>query len=83
MTHFLVESYLPPGAELPVAVDEAAGAEAHRARLLQTLYAPDDELCYCLFEGESAREVESLSRAAGLAVDRLVMVRLAEPRGGA
>ena len=45
---------------------------AGRARLLQTLYVPDDEICFYLFESESAELVEEATSEAGIELTRIM-----------
>jgi hypothetical protein len=56
--------------------DEELAPVLHGARLLQSLYLPEDELYLYLFEAESVGDVRRAAAAAKLVVDR---VRAVEP----
>lgn len=75
MARFLVESYLPSGSRDSLAADaarlRAAAARLERVELLSTLYVPDDEVCFYVFESESAELVAEVSRTAKLEFDRV------------
>jgi hypothetical protein len=47
----------------------AAGTEIDYIR---TTFAPDDGRCMCLFEGNSASDVQRLNEEAGIPFDRVV-----------
>ncbi len=78
MARFLVESYLPAGSRDSLAADaarlRAAAAQLERVELLSTVYVPEDEVCFYLFESESAELVAEASRAARLEFDRVQQV---------
>jgi hypothetical protein len=78
---YLAERYVPAHLRRAIADDvnrvRAAGTDG--VQLLQTLYVPDDEVCFHLFESESVELVEQASRAAGFEVQRVLrVVSLAE-----
>jgi hypothetical protein len=77
MEHFLAERYVPKrhrsSLDRDAAVVRAAGAP-DRIRLLQRLYVPGDEICFYLFESESAELVEHISRTVGLGLERVLPV---------
>jgi hypothetical protein len=77
--HYLAERYLSPRSGIFLAEDVARvqAVAAGRARLLQTLYVPDDEICFYLFESESAELVEQAGVAAGLDLTRVQRVSVA------
>ena len=84
MARFLVESYLPSGSRDSLAADaarlRAAAARLERVELLRTVYVPEDEVCFYLFESESAELVAEVSRSAELEFDRVQpVVALDEP----
>ncbi len=75
MARFLVESYLPSGNRC-----RAAAARLERVELLRTVYVPEDEVCFYLFESDSAELVAEVSRSAALELDRVQpVVALDEP----
>ena len=84
MTEFLVELYVPRGES-----DAAAGAarRARRAALeisrqgarvsfVRSIFVPDDETCFHLFEADTADAVREVASRA-----ELVYERIAEARG--
>ncbi len=75
MARFLVESFLPSGSRDSLAADaarlRAAAAKLERVELVSTVYVPEDEVCFYLFESDSAELVAEASRAAELEFDRV------------
>ncbi len=79
-TEFLAELYLPRlrAGELDDAAARArAAAAAMRrdgtpVRYVRSLFVPEDETCFFLFEAPSAEAVAEASRRAGIAVERVV-----------
>jgi len=73
--HYLVESYVQTGGSgepaPPARPDAGPGA-----RLLQSLYVPEDELCLSLVEADSPEQAGRASAAAGLSADRVLAVTL-------
>jgi hypothetical protein len=78
MAHYLVERYLPPSrrASLDRDRDRIVLASNGDARLLETLYVGDDEVCLHLFESESPALVGRAGRRAGVQFDRIVAVQV-------
>jgi len=76
MSRFLAERYVPTHLRRAIAddVNRVHAAQADGVRLIQTFYVPDDEVCFHLFESESAELVEQTSRAAGVEVQRVLAV---------
>lgn len=72
--HYLAERYLSPRSGIFLAEDVARvqAVAAGRARLLQTLYVLDDEICFYLFESESAALVEEATSDAGIELTRVM-----------
>ena len=79
MGQYLVERHLPGISPDQLA---AAAASAKRTtaemtregmpvRYLRTTFLPDDERCYCLFEGPSADAVAAANDRAGLPYERV------------
>lgn len=78
MTEYLVEVYVPgSGPELSRAVLRARSvADSSQAqssvRYLRSIFLPEDETCFHLYEAVSAAAVEEASRRAEVAFDRVV-----------
>ena len=90
MPNYLVESYAPrSGAPLDEAIARvrlaakqiaAAGAELHHVR---STFVPEDEICFHVFEAESAAVVDEVGRRAGLPFERVVEAMPVTPGGRA
>jgi hypothetical protein len=79
MAEFLVELYVPE------TDPEAAGCGAKSARLaaeeltregvsvtyLQSIFVPEDETCFFLYEAEAAADVEKAARRASIRFERI------------
>jgi len=78
MEHYLAERYLSPrgGSVLAADVARVRAEVGTTVRLLHTFYVPDDEICFHLFESESAELVEQVGVAAGLDLTRVQRVSL-------
>ncbi len=76
MNHYLAERYLPSHHRdgLASQIARVHAQASPRMRLLETLYVPDDEVCFHLFESESPELVEQASRSAGFEVQRVLPV---------
>jgi len=75
MEHFLAERYLTAHSlRVEPAIRALREPGPGHARLLQTLFIPDDEVCFYLFESESADQVERTGLEAGLRFDRILPV---------
>jgi hypothetical protein len=78
VAEFLVELHLPRRACSSVAAANArAGAEALTregtpVRHLRTIFIPDDEVCFHLFEAASADVVEEAARRARITFERVL-----------
>ena len=80
MSEFLVEVYLSPTAAAgsiprPEDVSRAADQlteEGQRVQLLQSVFVPQDETCFFLFEAQSKDVVVEAARRCGLRFERLV-----------
>ena len=73
MGRFLAERYLPASARESLARDAARldnGAEPG-VRLLLTLYCPDDDTCFHLFDAGSAALIQRTASAAGIELNRI------------
>ena len=77
---FLVELYVQRGA--PTDVDSLAAAarvaaealsrEGTRIRCLRSMFVPEDETCFLVFEAADREHVLAATNRAGLTVDRIV-----------
>ena len=80
MEHYLAELYLSRLARSDLAAAarrvEAAAAELTRegsaTRYLRTIFVPEDETCFYLFEAESAETVASVGGRAQLTFERVL-----------
>ena len=79
MTEFLGELYVPRAHAVAVEADEArvraAAAELTREgrpiHVLRTIFVPEDEMCFYLFEATSAGAVREVGARAALLFDRV------------
>ena len=87
MAEFLVELYLSAADSRSTLADgrrraRAAAADLRRegvtVRFVRSLFLPQDETCYYLFEAGSAAVARQVAERAGLAVDRVVPAESAE-----
>ncbi|HTW08621.1 MAG TPA: nickel-binding protein [Acidimicrobiales bacterium] len=82
MPEFLVEVYYPrsaPASTVPGPAEVAAAAEqlskeGLAARLVRSLFVPDDETCFYLFQAESIEVVREAARRSQLRCDRVAEV---------
>jgi hypothetical protein len=83
VNHYLAERYLPSHRRegLDDEIERMHAAASARVRLLETLYVPDDEVCFHIFESESPELVQEASRSAGFEVSRVLRV-IALTQGG-
>jgi hypothetical protein len=79
VSEFLVEVYLSPAAaeSMPRPEDVSRAAdqltrEGQRVQLLQSVFVPEDETCFFLFEAQSRDAVAETTRRCGLRFERLV-----------
>jgi uncharacterized protein DUF4242 len=81
-TTFLVEAYLPGGgtaaleplADRARSAAEAACAAGIQVRHVRSFLAPDDEMCFHVFEAESAAEAGRAADLGSLDHDRITEV---------
>lgn len=59
---------------MPAAFDGATLAAHPAVRLLQTIYLPEDEVCFYLLESDSLEQVRRASADAGLPVELIHQV---------
>jgi hypothetical protein len=78
MTQFLVELYMPRvngdaaerGAAQARLGAEALTSEGRPVRYLRSIFVPEEETCFFIFEAASAEDVEDAARRASLPADR-------------
>ncbi len=73
MPSFLVEVYAPRSARLGEleAAARAAAQAANGVRYLESIFVPEDETCFHLFDGPSAERVCEAARRSALVVQRI------------
>jgi Protein of unknown function (DUF4242) len=84
MTEFLVELYVSKtdcaavmtGAERLNHAAAELTAEGRPVRLVRSIFVPEDETCYLLFEAVTAESVHETARRAALAPERVVETTL-------
>jgi hypothetical protein len=86
MKNFLVEAYTPAGASISeieertrLATAEAAGM-GQTVRYLRSIFVPEDEICFHLFEADSSEAVRAASERARLMPARIVETMPLEER---
>ena len=79
MPSFLVETYLPRPGKARLRSAQRARAAARelaergtRIRFVRSMYVPDDEICFLVFDAISADAVEDTCTRAGLRFERVV-----------
>ena len=80
MATYLVERHLPgfTTEQLPAAAGAAKAATEQMAqegvpvRYLRSTFVPDEEKCFCLFNGPSVEAVREANERAGLPFDRIL-----------
>ncbi|PWJ12870.1 DUF4242 domain-containing protein [Jannaschia seohaensis] len=55
-----------------IATAERMSGNGDPIRYLRSTFAPEDGRCMCLFDGESAEQVQRLNETAGLPYERVV-----------
>jgi len=53
-----------------------AAATSAGVRFIRSIFVPDDEMCFLVFEAESAAAVAHLAEQAALPIDRVVRAEL-------
>jgi hypothetical protein len=53
-----------------------AAEESADVRFVRSIFVPDDEMCFFVFEAESAAAVAHLAEQAALPIDRVVRAEL-------
>lgn len=90
MTSFVVETFVPAGSHAQFADDveglRRLAATGGAVRHIRSFLVPGDEMGFHLVEAVTARDVEVISRRAGIEPERIVeavrMDRLDRPRHG-
>ncbi|HYZ79532.1 MAG TPA: hypothetical protein VE596_19390 [Gaiellaceae bacterium] len=80
MEQYLVELYLPRRDEAALAdaavraraASEQLTSEGRQGRYLRTIFVPQDEICFHLYEAQAADVVGEASRRAQIAYERIV-----------
>ena len=80
MEQYLVELYLPRRDEAALAdaamraraASEQLTSEGRQVRYLRTIFVPQDEICFHLYEAHTADEVGEASLRAQIAYERIV-----------
>jgi uncharacterized protein DUF4242 len=89
MAEFLLEVYatrtdsraVVAAARRARAAADWVASEGSRVRYVRSIFVPEDETCFYIYEADSVGTVQEAARRAGLAVDRVVEARSAEERG--
>jgi uncharacterized protein DUF4242 len=89
MAEFLLEVYAPrsdqgavvTGTQRAREAADALASEGLPVRHLRSIFVPEDETCFYVYEADSAGTVREAARRAGLPVDRVVEARSTEARG--
>lgn len=71
------------GREAIIERAHAAAKASKNVRLLRSMFVPDDEMCFLVFEAESAAAVTRLAEQALLPIDRVVRAELGRAGGSA
>lgn len=80
MSEYLVEAYVPrsaaasalPSLQLVSGVAEQLTRGGRRVELLRSIFVPEDETCFYLFEGQSDEAVREAATRSGLQVERVM-----------
>ncbi len=75
MGRYLAELYLPKSADIAAATKQAkAAAESGPARCLRSIFVPEDETWFLLYESPTIEAVQQAVQQAGLPCARVVGV---------
>jgi Nickel responsive protein SCO4226-like len=69
---FLVEVYAPRSAEFSMLVERARAASTTEVRYVDSIFAPEDETCFHIFEAPHADAARDATEHHGLSVQRVV-----------
>ena len=86
---YVVERYLPGLSRSDLSLrlsrlepaTEALRTEGSAVRYLGSTIVPEDEACFCEFEGPSVSAIAEANRRAGAPFDRIVPALAVRPRG--
>jgi hypothetical protein len=67
---------LPGAAGAAKSATSDMSAEGTPIRYLRSTFVPSEQKCYCLFEGNSAKDVEQAQTRAGLPFDQIYEAEL-------
>jgi len=89
MAEFLVEAYVPRGDPTLAAcrdrrtrlVAEELTLEGEPVRCLHSIFVPEDETCFYLFEALSVEAVREAAQRASLRIDRIAEAEAKGPNG--
>ena len=89
MAEFLLEVYaarsdpraVEASARRARAAADSLAAEGPRVRYVRSIFVPEDETCFYVYEADSVGTVHEVALRAGLPVDRVVEAQNAEQRG--
>jgi hypothetical protein len=89
MTEYLLELYIPrsqPGAVVDGAERAGLAAEQLRragspVRYLRSIFVPEDETCFLVYNAGCADDVRQAARLAGLPTERILTALAVEARG--
>jgi hypothetical protein len=78
MAEFLAELYVPRWqgdtiAEHARAAAEAVSRSSARVRCLSSIFVPEDETCFLLYEADTLEDVEHAASRAGLTFERVAL----------
>jgi Protein of unknown function (DUF4242) len=78
MAEFLVELYAAPSngdaiAEQARAAAETASRSGALVRYLSSIFVPEDETCFLLYEANSLEDVRAAATCAGLVFERVTL----------
>ncbi len=88
MATYVVERYVPrstasdlrsEGERVAQAAKGLSGAETSVVTYLKSIYMPDDEVSFCLYNGDSADSIAACFEKAQIAFDRILEAEVLEP----
>jgi len=88
MPTYVVERYVPrstsgnlrsEGEKVAQAARELTGADTESVAYLSSVYIPDDEVSFCLFDGSSAETIAACFEQAQVAFDRVLEAEVLKP----
>ena len=81
MPSYFVEIYAPGESDVADLAARARTAAGDEVRYIRSVFVPEDETCFHLFEGPSAEAVKELSERARLEAARVVEAFEEAPKG--